>query len=107
MVVEADNKLRNTAVKALRKQGYNVMEARSAVEALSRLDGLQQLDLLLANVDLLGGMNGQELAQEVCRQRPQTRLLFVSAGLWPIQAGKQAAWVSLSRSARGILARSA
>jgi two-component system, cell cycle sensor histidine kinase and response regulator CckA len=78
MVVEADNKLRNTAVKALRKQGYNVMEARSAVEALSRLDGLQQLDLLLANVDLLGGMNGQELAQEVCRQRPQTRLLFVS-----------------------------
>jgi signal transduction histidine kinase len=78
MVVEANDKLRNTAVKVLRKQGYKVTEARSGVEALSRLDGLRQLDLLLANVDLPDGMNGQELAQEVCRQRSQTRLLFTS-----------------------------
>jgi CheY-like chemotaxis protein len=62
----------------LRKQGYKVTEARSGVEALSRLDSLRQLDLLLANVDLPDGMNGRELAQEVCRRRSQTRLLFTS-----------------------------
>jgi PAS domain S-box-containing protein len=78
LIVEPDNKLRNTAVKVLRKQGYKVMEARNAADALDRLDGMQRLDLLIANVDLQDGMNGQELAQEVCRQRTQTRLLFIS-----------------------------
>jgi CheY-like chemotaxis protein len=78
MVVEPNNRLRQTAVKVLRKQGYKVTEARNAVEALNCLDGLQQLDLLFANIDLPGSMNGQELAQEICRQRGQTRLLFTS-----------------------------
>ena len=78
MVVEADHRLRRTTVKALRKQGYKVTEARSAVEALSRLEGMQQLDLLLANVDLPGSMNGQELAQEVRRQRSRARLVLIS-----------------------------
>ena len=81
MIVEANNRLRKTAVKVLRKQGYKVTEARNAVEALSCLEDLQQLDLLFANVDLPGSMNGQELAQEVCRQRTQTRLLFTSDGV--------------------------
>jgi DNA-binding NarL/FixJ family response regulator len=54
------------------------MEARNAVDALDRLNGMQRLDLLIANVDLQDGMNGQELAQEVCRQRGQTRLLLTS-----------------------------
>lgn len=78
MIVEGDDRLRKTTVKVLQKQGYQVIEAGSATDALGRLDDVKKLDLLFANLVLPGGMNGQQLAQEVCRLRTHTRLLFTS-----------------------------
>lgn len=78
MVVEGDDRLRNAAVKALRKQGYQVVEAGSGPAAVVRLHDVQKLDLLFTDLSLPDGMSGAQLAEEVCRQRPQTRLLFTS-----------------------------
>jgi CheY-like chemotaxis protein len=60
----------------LRKQGYHVIEAGSAPEALSLLEDARQVDLLVTDLVLPDGTNGQQLAQEVVRHRPHTRLLF-------------------------------
>jgi two-component system, cell cycle sensor histidine kinase and response regulator CckA len=76
MIVEGDDRLRKTAVKVLRKQGYHVIEAGSAPEALSLLEDARQVDLLVTDLVLPDGTNGQQLAQEVVRHRPHTRLLF-------------------------------
>lgn len=78
MVVEGDERLRKTAVKALRKQGYEVVEASDGPEAISRLHDVQKLDLLFTCRTLPDGMSGAQLAEEVCRQRAQTKLLFAS-----------------------------
>lgn len=76
MIVEADERLRETAVEALRSKKYQVLEAGNATEALGRLDNVQQLDLLVTNAAFPTGMTGRELALEVCRRKRHTRLLF-------------------------------
>jgi two-component system, cell cycle sensor histidine kinase and response regulator CckA len=78
MIVEVDDRMRRNAAKVLRRKKYQVIEAGSAAEALSRLDEMQHLDLLITNLVLPDGIDGQQLAEEVRRQRPHTRLLFTS-----------------------------
>lgn len=80
LFVEADDRLRKSGVAVLRSKKYRVSEAGDATEALRRLDDMQQLDLLITNVVLPGGMDGQQLAEEVCRRRRHTRLLFTVDG---------------------------
>ena len=41
--------------------------------------------LLLCDLVLPGGLNGVELAQEVTRRRPNTRIIFMSAIRMPLQ----------------------
>jgi CheY-like chemotaxis protein len=58
--------------------GYSTLAASSAAEALGRLDAGAKFDLLFTDVIMPGGMNGKQLADEVARRRPGTRVLFTS-----------------------------
>jgi two-component system cell cycle sensor histidine kinase/response regulator CckA len=78
LVVEDDGRVRKTATSILRKQGYEVVEANDAGEALQAVDRLPRLDLLFTDVVLANGMNGRELAHQVLCRRPQTRILLTS-----------------------------
>jgi len=62
----------------LRKQGYEVLEASTAGDALRLVDTLRRLDLLFTDVSLPDGMNGTDLAKQVRARRPETRILFTS-----------------------------
>ena len=58
--------------------GYSTLAAANAAEALDHVKLGAQFDLLFTDVIMPGGMNGRELAEEVARLRPGTRVLFKS-----------------------------
>jgi CheY-like chemotaxis protein len=78
MVVEDDDAVRRLASSVLAAQGYTILEARSADEALevaSRHTG--SLDLVLTDV-ILPGLNGRELYARLAAHSPGLRALFMS-----------------------------
>lgn len=58
--------------------GYRVTAARSGAGALDRLQVHSDVDLLITDVVMPGGMNGRELADRVKTIRPRLKVLFTS-----------------------------
>jgi PAS domain S-box-containing protein len=78
LVVEDEEIVRRVATNALRKRGYNVLEASNGAAALKLLDEWQgTVDLLLTDI-VMPGMNGRDLAHQVTGRRPETAVLFMS-----------------------------
>jgi PAS domain S-box-containing protein len=78
LVVEDEDIVRYVVVKALKKCGYSVLEARSGEEALKILDRLDKpIDLLITDV-IMTGMNGHVLAQQANEKQPGIQILFMS-----------------------------
>jgi len=78
LVVEDDAPVREHATAQLELLGYAVTSVEDAAQALAHLDRGAPFDLLLTDVILPGGMNGRELAEEVRRRRPGTKVLYTS-----------------------------
>lgn len=78
LVVEDEDLIRTLAVKVLRKQGYSIVEAASAEEAIEHLDGAAApFDLIFTDV-VLPGMSGVQLADTVLSRDPDSRVLLCS-----------------------------
>lgn len=78
MVVEDDPAVRLLVVQAMNELGYAVLEAADAPEARSILQTAPDVDMLITDVGLPGGMNGRQLADLVRQQYPQLPVLFVT-----------------------------
>jgi two-component system, cell cycle sensor histidine kinase and response regulator CckA len=78
LVVEDEPTVRGFSVRMLRQQGYDVLEAGDATEALQVAAGRDgPIDLLFADV-VLPGMSGGELANRLLAIRPDLRVLYTS-----------------------------
>ncbi len=78
LVVEDEAPLRSLAVQFLRGQGYAVLEAAAAEQALERAGQHPgPIHLLLTDV-VMPGMNGIELAQRMAEARPETKVILMS-----------------------------
>jgi CheY-like chemotaxis protein len=78
LLVEDEESLRQAAVHALREQGYNVIEVRNGVEAIRVCQEMtDDLHLLITDV-VMPRMDGRELASEITRLRPETKILYIS-----------------------------
>jgi signal transduction histidine kinase len=79
LVVEDDAAVRKVAVTMLRGLGYRVLEAADGEQALRVFgDNAADVDLLLTDVVLPGGMRGRDVAQRVNAIRPQVKVLYMS-----------------------------
>jgi CheY-like chemotaxis protein len=78
LVVEDDDELRQYATDVLKELGYHVMSASSGAAALATLNGSHQIDLLLTDVVMPGGMDGRELADKAVGHRPSLRVLYMT-----------------------------
>jgi len=78
LVVEDDDELRKYAREVLEELGYHVMSAGSGAAALATLNGSHQIDLLLTDVVMPGGMNGRQLADKAVGHRPGLRVLYMT-----------------------------
>jgi PAS domain S-box-containing protein len=78
LLVEDEEAVRILVEKVLRKQGYDVLVARHAGEALVLSEKHPaSIDLLLSDV-VMPQMSGPELAQRLVPLRPEMRVLFMS-----------------------------
>jgi len=78
LVAEDEAEVRAIAVSHLSKSGYRVIEAEDAASALAAAKGKDNIDLLLTDVVLAGGMNGQNLAAALRGRVPGLKVIFMS-----------------------------
>jgi two-component system cell cycle sensor histidine kinase/response regulator CckA len=78
LLVEDEAPVRAFASRALKMRGYTVIEAENAEEALKLLDdrGLS-VDVFVTDV-IMPGMDGPSWVREALKERPDTRVVFVS-----------------------------
>ena len=78
LVIEDEGGVRSLVVNILNTLGFHVLEAEDADSALAIMRGTQQIDLVLCDVVLPGGMSGPELARRAQKIWPDLKLLFMS-----------------------------
>ncbi|HZY04481.1 MAG TPA: PAS domain S-box protein [Anaeromyxobacteraceae bacterium] len=77
LVVEDAPAVRELAVRALEEAGYRVLQARNGREALAAAGAPGPVHLVLTDV-VMPDMSGPQLAQALGRNRPGTRVLYMS-----------------------------
>jgi DNA-binding NtrC family response regulator len=78
MVVDDDERGRWLTARMLRDEGYQVIEAQSAEQALERLTEAKEVQIVLADIAMPGGMNGVELAEKVQAAEPWRQVVLMS-----------------------------
>ncbi|MDQ5979826.1 MAG: two-component system, cell cycle sensor histidine kinase and response regulator CckA, partial [Verrucomicrobiota bacterium] len=78
LVVEDDSAVRELAVRVLTMNGYRVREAANGPEALRVVAEMPVLDLLLTDMIMPGGLDGQQVADRLRADRPGLRVVFMS-----------------------------
>ena len=78
LVVEDEPAVRDISAAFLRSLGYRVHAVGDAEAALRELDGDDTIALLFTDVMLGNGMDGNELAREAQRRRPDLQVLLTS-----------------------------
>jgi signal transduction histidine kinase len=79
LVVEDEAPLRTTMRKSLTQANYRVFTAASGKEALEQWrDKMDQINLLLTDMVMPGGMTGLELAEECRKLAPRLRVIITS-----------------------------
>jgi CheY-like chemotaxis protein len=78
LVVDDDDDVREMAVTALERQGYEVVPASSADEALLILKRGKPIDVLVTDVVMPGLTDGWELAYQATQMRPGLAVLLTS-----------------------------
>ncbi len=76
LVVDDEQSLRGLAEEVLTMNGYKVLQAQDAVQALNIMAN-NTVDLMVSDV-IMPGMNGYQLAQEVINKYPKTKIQMVS-----------------------------
>ena len=78
LVVDDEPDLLEVAVTYLREKGYTALEACDAEAALLVIAQREDIDLMVTDIVMPGGMDGVELAKAVRVLRPSMRILYSS-----------------------------
>ncbi|HVV73045.1 MAG TPA: response regulator, partial [Verrucomicrobiae bacterium] len=79
LVVEDEPEVLEFVTMALEEEGYRVVHAASGREALSKWSSISgKIQLLLTDVVMPGGLNGNKLADELIKLKPGLRVIYTS-----------------------------
>jgi PAS domain S-box-containing protein len=78
LVVEDNDAVRDVAAAMIADLGVETLTASNGAEALQIIERRKDIDLVLSDVIMAGGMNGPELAARALKLRPELKLLFMS-----------------------------
>lgn len=78
LLVEDDPSVRRVVRQQLIDLGYPVIEAENATQALEMISQIPDIALMISDVIMPGGINGQQLAAEVLVGRPEMRIVLMS-----------------------------
>jgi PAS domain S-box-containing protein len=91
LVAEDEEEVRNFVVQVLHSYGYKVWPAVSGSEALEQwAQRRNEIDLLLTDMVMPGGMSGRQLGERLQADRPGLPIIYTS-GYSPGMAGKELA----------------
>ncbi len=78
LLVEDEDSVRNFAVRALKRQGYEVLEATTGLEALELYAAeTQPIDIIVSDV-VMPEMDGPTMLTEMRKSRPDLKVIFMS-----------------------------
>ena len=78
LLVEDEDAVRGFAVEALKRQGYEVLQAASGAEALEVFEAaVKPIDIVVSDV-IMPEMDGPTLLKELRRARPELKFVFMS-----------------------------
>lgn len=75
--MEDEVAVRRATAEFLRLLGYNLIETRDGLDALSPAHDQRSIDLVVTDV-VMPRMSGGEMARQLSRLRPEVKFLFVS-----------------------------
>lgn len=78
MVVDDHQDSRRVTARLLRDEGYQVIEAESAEQALEGLDREKGVEIVVTDIAMPGGMDGLELAEKISAATPWRRIVLMS-----------------------------
>jgi signal transduction histidine kinase len=78
LVIDDEPTVRMLIVEVLEEAGYSALEAEDGPTGLKILQSSAQIDLLITDVGLPGGMNGRQVADAARIGRPELKVLFVT-----------------------------
>ncbi|APW35905.1 hybrid sensor histidine kinase/response regulator [Rhodoferax koreense] len=78
LLIEDDAIIRTLLDEELTEAGYRVVVAESGPQGLAVLQSDQQLDLLISDVGLPGGLSGKQIAEAGRLVRPALKVLFIT-----------------------------
>ena len=78
LVVEDNPSVRDVAAAMIEDMGYDVIVASSGAEGLQAIEDRRDIDLVLSDVIMAGGMNGPEMALKALSVRPELKVMFMS-----------------------------
>ena len=78
LVVDDEEDLLEVAVAYLRAMGHIALQARDAAAALEEAERHPDLDVLVTDILMPGGMNGVELARKMRERNPAIRVIYSS-----------------------------
>lgn len=87
LYVEDEVLLRLATAEELRAEGFTVIEAGTAAEAMAVVSSSVRLDLLMTDIRLPGPTDGIALAKSARAARPAMKIILASGHLpeWPVQ----------------------
>jgi PAS domain S-box-containing protein len=78
LVVEDNPSVRDVAAAMIEDMGFEVIIACNGVEGLHHIEQRPEIDLVLSDVIMAGGLNGPEMAMKALAVRPDLKVLFMS-----------------------------
>ncbi len=78
LVVEDNPSVRDVAAAMIEDMGFETLVAANGAEGLRIIEMRPDIDLVLSDVIMAGGMNGPELAAKALKFRPELKVLFMS-----------------------------
>ena len=78
LLVEDDSLVRRFVTAALEQKNFIVLPASSAAEALEISLKRMKIDLVLADIQLGGDINGIEVAERIRQDKPEIKVLVMS-----------------------------
>jgi signal transduction histidine kinase/CheY-like chemotaxis protein len=78
LVVEDNDSVRDVAAAMIEEMGFDVITAINGPDGLKTIEERRDINLVLSDVIMAGGMNGPELAAKAMKVRPKLKILFMS-----------------------------
>jgi two-component system, response regulator PdtaR len=93
LVVEDEVLIRALIAEELRLEGFSVIEADRADDALSYIKAGEQVDLVFSDIQTPGSLNGLQLAEILRDKYPDMSVILTSGNALPRHVGIVAAFV--------------